>query len=230
MIGTSKEMLMNHCPKNRTRMLATACSLALGLGGACVAQAAGNTTATPSDRTTAPSAAYAAPGTYRASGSRDAAHDAMEHVDKAVAVVHRMESEPHVKQLLDQAKGVFIIPRYGRAALGIGGRGGAGVLMVKRSGTWGNPAFYNYGGISAGVQAGVEGGAVAFVLNDDKAVRSFTRQDNNWSLNAEAGLTIVAWSDKGQGSAGKGDVTVWSDTKGLFGDLAIRRSPMRATS
>ena len=29
------------------------------------------------------------------------------------------------------------------------------------------------------------------------------------------------WSAKAQGSTGKGDVTLWSDTKGLFGSAAV---------
>jgi lipid-binding SYLF domain-containing protein len=158
--------------------------------------------------------------------SRDEAKDAIDHVNDAVATIHRMEADPGARQLLERAKGVFVIPEYGRVALGVGGRGGAGILIARHNGMWSDPAFYNYGGISAGAQAGAEGGAVVFVLNNDKAVRSFTKQDNNWSLNAEAGLTIVAWSGKSQGSVGKGDVTVWSDTKGLFGDLAISVTDM----
>lgn len=154
-------------------------------------------------------------------GSSDAARDAVDHVNDAVKVMHRMQAEPGMATLLQQARGIFVIPEYGRVALGVGGRGGAGVLLFKKDGNWSEPLFYNYGGVSAGLQAGGEGGAIAFVLNNDKAVNSFTKQGNNWSLNADAGLTVVAWSKRGQASAGKGDVTAWSDTKGLFGDLAI---------
>jgi lipid-binding SYLF domain-containing protein len=148
------------------------------------------------------------------------AQDAVTHVNKAVNVVHKMESDPAMKKVLQQAKGVFIVPNYTRAAFGVGGQGGGGVLLVKRGGNWSNPAFYDIGGISAGVQAGVETGAIAMVLNNDKAVSGFMK-DNKFSLNADAGLTVVNWSKKAQGSAGRGDVVVWADTEGLFGDLAV---------
>ena len=144
----------------------------------------------------------------------------IEHVNKAVQVVHRMQQNPEMRALLQRSKGVFVVPDYGNAALGIGARGGAGVLLVRQGDTWSNPAFYNYGGVSIGPQAGAEGGAIAFVLNDQKALNSFS-QNNKFSLNADAGLTLVDWSKKGAGAAGWGNITAWADTEGLFGGAAL---------
>lgn len=158
------------------------------------------------------------PGSNQAQASES--RDATQLVTEATEVVREMERDPDLMQALQQAQGIFIVPDYGRAAVGVGGRGGEGVVLVKQDGSWSNPAFYSFGGISAGVQAGIEAGSIAMILNNQKAVNSF-RQDTNWSLNADAGLTVVAWSGRAQGNAGKGDVTVWSDAKGLFGDLAI---------
>jgi SH3 domain-containing YSC84-like protein 1 len=187
------------------RALVTACMLALmSAGGFAAAQ---STNATGSSTTQ-----------NRPSG--DKAQEAQDHLQKSVKVIQQMDADPGMKKLLKQAKGVYIVPDYGRAALGVGARGGAGVLFVKQGGKWGNPAFYNMGGVSAGAQAGVEAGAIALLLNNQKALNSF-KKNNNFSLNAEAGLTVVNWSAKAQGSAGKGDVVAWSDTEGAFGDLAV---------
>jgi lipid-binding SYLF domain-containing protein len=145
---------------------------------------------------------------------------AVRHVEDAAAVVRRLAGEPGIDRLLAQSKGVFIVPKYGRAAIGLGAAGGAGVLLARHSdGTWSDPAFFNIGGLSVGLQAGAEGGPVAMILNNDKAVDSF-RKKNNFSLSADAGLTVVNWSRQAQGSAGTGDVVVWSGTKGLFGNVA----------
>ncbi|WP_426193778.1 lipid-binding SYLF domain-containing protein [Massilia sp. DWR3-1-1] len=145
---------------------------------------------------------------------------AAKRVSEAVAVVARMEAVPSMKPLLQTAKGVFIIPTYVRAALGVGATGGAGVLLVKRpDGSWSDPAFYNLGGISVGAQAGAEGGPVALVLNNDVAVSKFM-QKTEFSLNANAGLTIINWAKMVQGTAGDGDVVVWTGTEGLFGNVA----------
>ncbi len=148
------------------------------------------------------------------------ARDAADQVTKATDVVRQMEQDSGMRKVLQQAQGIFIVPEYGRAALGIGAAGGEGVLLVKHGGKWSDPAFYNIGGVSIGAQAGAEGGAIAMILHNQKAVNSFMK-NNNWSLDADAGLTLVNWSKKAQASTGKGDVTVWADTEGLLGDLAI---------
>ena len=144
---------------------------------------------------------------------------AVKHVSDAVGVVHTMSNETGMPALLGRARGVFLVPTYGRAALGVGGAGGAGVLMVRRAdGSWGNPVFFDTGGLSIGLQAGVEGGPIALLLLNQKAVDSF-RNRNNFSLNADAGLTVVNFARMAQGSTA-GDVVAWSGSKGLFGNAA----------
>jgi lipid-binding SYLF domain-containing protein len=156
----------------------------------------------------------------QASGASRADSAAVRHVEDAAAVVRRLAGEPGIDRLLAQSKGVFIVPTYGRAAIGLGAAGGAGVLLARRSdGSWSDPAFFNIGGLSVGLQAGAEGGPVAMILNNDKAIDSF-RKKNNFTLSADAGLTVVNWSRQAQGNAGTGDVVVWSGAKGLFGNVA----------
>ncbi|UOD28993.1 hypothetical protein INH39_26745 [Massilia violaceinigra] len=171
---------------------------------------------------------FAAPPKRGASAQTDESAETMQkqeqaaikHVNDAVAVVRKLNGEARMHSLLQKAKGVFLVPTYGRAALGLGAAGGAGVLLVKRDdGTWSSPAFYYIGGLSAGAQAGAEGGAMAFVLNNNKAVNKFL-QKNLFSLSADSGLTIVNWSATAQGSIGDGDVTAWTSTRGLFGNVA----------
>jgi lipid-binding SYLF domain-containing protein len=187
--------------KPDTRMLVAACALALMAAGGATAQDTYGTATTTATVDTKPEAT------------------AIKHVNDANVVVQKMLQETHMKELLQQAKGVFIMPTYGKAAVGVGASGGAGVLLVKRpDGSWSDPAFYNSGGISAGVQVGAEGGAIAFVLNNEKAVNKFM-QKNAFSLNANAGLTIVNWSKMAEGTLGSGDVVAWADTKGLYGNL-----------
>ncbi|MDQ6620970.1 MAG: lipid-binding SYLF domain-containing protein [Pseudomonadota bacterium] len=179
-----------------------------------VAEAAGyetntgaNTTATPHERVSR--------------NVSDAAKDGIKHAQGAADVLRRMQQAAGTTALLDQAKGVFVVPEFGRAAFGVFGvRGGVGVLMVRRSDGWSNPAFYDFGGVSVGLQAGVEAGSFVLVLNTDRAVQSFL-QANNWSLNANAGLTVVNWSQVAQTSTGHGDITMWSDAKGLLAGVNL---------
>ena len=154
------------------------------------------------------------------SGQRDPEAAATRRVNEAVAVVRRMEADSTMRKVAENAQGVFIVPTYGRAAFGVGGQGGTGVLLIKKSdGRWSDPAFYNIGGINIGAQAGAEAGPIAFTLNNDKAVQRFTEK-NNFSLSADAGLTVLNWNKVAEGSTGAGDVTAWAGTKGLFGNIA----------
>jgi len=154
------------------------------------------------------------------------AADATTHLNRAIAVIHQMERDRDLAAQLYKAKGVFIVPDSVRVAVGVGARGGAGVLLVRRADGWGTPAFYNMAGITLGAQLGAEGGAMAFILNDQKALNGFM-QDNKFSLNTEAGLTVVDWSKRGEGSLGWGDITAWSDTEGLFGGANIAVTDIR---
>jgi lipid-binding SYLF domain-containing protein len=128
-------------------------------------------------------------------------------------------------RLLDQAHGVFIIPDYAQAGAIVGGEGGEGVVLLRQDdqagGQWTAPAFFNFGGATFGAEVGVEAGSIAMLLMSDRAVEAFKTEDNNFSLDASAGLTIVDFSAKAEVSAGKGDVVVWSDTEGAFVGAAI---------
>lgn len=133
----------------------------------------------------------------------------------ATAEVRTMKQNPQLKQLLAKAKGVYLVPEFGRGALIVGGRGGAGVVLAKNNGKWSDPAFYDFGAISFGPQAGGSGGKVAFLLMTDNAVDAF-KSGNKISLNAGAGLTIVNFSHGSQASWGKGDIVMWTDNSGAY--------------
>ena len=152
------------------------------------------------------------------------ASDARDLVQGAATVVDRMQRDPELAKLLQQAEGVFIVPKYGKGAAIIGARGGEGVLVARgQNGTtddWTGPLFHDIGAISVGPQIGAAGGDIAMLLMNEEAVQSFT-DDDNFSLNADAGFTLVDYSAEGQASAGKGDVILWSDMEGAFAGVAL---------
>lgn len=194
--------------KYQMRSIAAACIFAAGsIGSVATAQTSANQ-----------NAVVAGPADNRGAMIADKT-DAIAQINEANRVIEEMRREPQARQLLQEANGVFVVSRYARAGFGVGVRGGEGVLLVKQNGDWSNPAFYNFGGVSGGFLAGAEAGSLVMVLNNQKAVQSFM-QSNNWSLNADAGLTVVSWSEKAKGELGMGDIVVWSNAQGLMADVS----------
>jgi SH3 domain-containing YSC84-like protein 1 len=156
-----------------------------------------------------------------ASHQAAAAAAAQRLVDGAVQGVARMKQDQRIASLLEQAKGVLIVPRYKEGAAIIGGHGGVGVLLAQHKNAWTDPAFYRLGGISIGLQAGGASGPVVMLLMSDKAVEKFRDSLSSWSLGGKAGLTVADFSDQNQHPTNSLDVIVWSGVRGLFGGAAF---------
>ncbi|SME88473.1 Las17-binding protein actin regulator [Tistlia consotensis] len=152
----------------------------------------------------------------------DSVADAKSLIERATGVVHKMKADPKMAALLQRAKGVYVVPDYAKGALIAGAKGGEGVMLAHRDGKWSSPAFYDMGAITIGAQAGVSAGPIAMVLMDQKAVDSF-KQQNNWSLDAGADLTVVDYSKMAEAAGGKGDIVMWSGAGGAFagGDVGV---------
>jgi lipid-binding SYLF domain-containing protein len=158
------------------------------------------------------------------SGTNDGSSEqssAQNLVNGSVNVVSEIKADSRFKNALEHAKGVFIMPTLVKGAFIVGGEGAQGVLLKHdRSGNWSDPAFLTIGSVSVGAQAGGKAGPAAFLLMTKKALNDFT-QGNNFSLNGNAGLTIVGYSAQGQAPIGKGDIVLWSDQSGAFGGASI---------
>lgn len=152
--------------------------------------------------------------------AREEERDARELVTDARETLEEMRGDPELWTLVQEASGVFLLPDFGRAAVVAGARAGEGVLLVRENDTWSNPVFYDLGALSVGAQVGASGGEVAMVLMSDRAVDAF-RQEDNFSLSADAGYALIDYSEWEQARADEGDVVLWSDTEGLFAGVSL---------
>lgn len=151
---------------------------------------------------------------------REEERDARELMSDARETLDGMRTEDELWTLVQEARGVFLLPDFGRAAVVAGARAGEGVLLVRENGAWSDPVFYDLGALSVGAQVGASGGEVAMVLLSDRAVDAFRREDN-FSLSADAGFSLVDYSEWDQARAGDGDFVLWSDTEGLFAGVSL---------
>ena len=154
-------------------------------------------------------------------GTSNAALQAQMRINDAADVISRMKDDPQAGELLENAKGLLVVPHFTKAALIFGGGHGAALLMLRHGESWNGPAFYRTSGGSVGVQIGGARGSLVMILTSDKAVQAFQNKASSWSLNAGAGLTAANYSSEARGAATLSDVVIWSDIKGLFGGAAV---------
>lgn len=146
--------------------------------------------------------------------------EATELVDASLGTVQEMQQDPELWALAQTAQGIFIVPRYGQAAAGVGAGGGEGILLTRAGDGWSEPVFYDVGGVSVGAQLGASGGEIAALLMTPEAVQMF-EQENNFALNAGAGLVLADYAALGGATTEGNDVVVWSDTEGAFAGVTI---------
>jgi lipid-binding SYLF domain-containing protein len=89
-------------------------------------------------------------------------------LEKASAALSEFAVMPFSQVMLAslrKAQGVAIFPGLIKGAVGIGGRHGRGVLLIREAdGSWDPPAFIKLSGASAGFQLGLEGSDLVLIF------------------------------------------------------------------
>ncbi|HEX7012693.1 MAG TPA: YSC84-related protein [Steroidobacteraceae bacterium] len=125
--------------------------------------------------------------------------------------------------LLEHAHAVAVVPAVIKVGLGIGGRRGKGVLVVRRDdGSWSNPIFINLTGGSVGFQLGVQSTDVVLVFTSRQSIEGIV--GGKVTLGADAS---VAAGPVGRQSSAATDIGLdaqvysYSRAKGLFAGVAL---------
>jgi len=152
--------------------------------------------------------------------TRDAT-DAQMRVKDAAAVLRRMKSDPQVNELLQDAKGLLIVPHFIKAALVFGGRGGSACWWSRKTAAGAIRPSTEPAEAASGRRLEAPKALWFMILTSDRAVAAFAEKTSTWSLNAGAGVTAANYSNDTRESGTLSDVVIWSDTKGLFGGAAV---------
>ena len=156
-----------------------------------------------------------------AAGTREDAR-----ADDAMRVVKQIQAIPESSipdRLLDEAKGIVVVPDTIKAGVMLGGRRGLGLMSVKTAnGTWSNPVFVKLTGASFGLQAGVQSADVILVFRSERGLDNIV--NGKFTLGADAG---VAAGPVGRNAAAatdgalKAEIWSWSRARGLFAGVAL---------
>lgn len=95
-----------------------------------------------------------------------------------------------LREHIEDAKGLFIVPQFLKAALFYGGAGGSGVFVAKdeKTGTWSDPAFFTMGAASFGFQFGAQASEVVLLVLTQRGVDSLLL--GNFKLGADGSLAV----------------------------------------
>ena len=111
-------------------------------------------------------------------------------VDNARYTVEKMLRHPETRPLaglLGKAKAVLIVPSLLKAGFLVGGEGGSGVLLARdRAGRWSNPAFYDIGSGSLGLQIGFQDSEVIFLIMSSRTLEAML--ESKLKLGADASV------------------------------------------
>src|ERR1700759_5390076 len=110
-----------------------------------------------------------------------------ETVNNCAAIIrdfHRMPEKDIPRAVLRNARGLAII-QVVKVGFGISGKGGEGVVVARTGNGWSGPSFIGTGGAGIGFQFGGQLTEFVFVLNNEDAVRAFSK-DGNVTIGADA--------------------------------------------
>ena len=147
-------------------------------------------------------------------------------VEEAILVFREiagLADEGIPESLLKKAYGIAIIPGVVKAAYGIGGEYGRGVLLVQGKGFWSNPSFVTLAGGSIGWQIGIQRSDLVLVFKTRQSIDNIA--EGKITLGADAS---VAAGPVGRGAQAntdldlKAEIYAYSRAKGLFIGISIK--------
>lgn len=149
-----------------------------------------------------------------------------ERARQAVRVLTDIQQIPESAipdKLLDEARGIVVVPDSLKVGLVLGGRRGHGLLSVKNpDGTWSAPSFVKLTGGSIGFQAGVQSADIVLVFRSDRGLDSIV--NGKVTLGADAGVAAgPVGRNAGTATDGqlKAEIWSWSRARGLFAGIAL---------
>jgi SH3 domain-containing YSC84-like protein 1 len=137
------------------------------------------------------------------------------------------------QDLLDKAECVVVMPNVLKAAFGVGGSYGRGVMICRSGahykGKWGAPALYALEGASIGFQLGGQATDFVLLIMNPKGAESLLYSKVKLGADASA-----AAGPKGRTAEGATDIVMqaeilsYSRNKGLFAGVSLEGSTLRS--
>ena len=163
-------------------------------------------------------------GTSFAQTAKDT-HDEIEQTTKAATIFKEIMSAPDKaipRSILDDADCIAVFPQVIKAAFGVGGSGGRGVVVCRTANGWSAPAYLNVGGASFGFQIGAESTDYVMLFMTPGSARSLLESNIKLGGNVSVAAGPIG-RDAGAATDAKlnSQILSYSRSKGLFAGLAL---------
>jgi lipid-binding SYLF domain-containing protein len=174
--------------------------------------------------------AYAAPNKNKVDRASANTGDQEERALKAANVIRQLVNTPESNippELLDHAKAIAVIPNLVKAALGVGGAHGKGLVARRTTSGWGTPAFIDLSGGSFGFQIGVSAVDLVLIFTKEDGLKGLL--EDKVELGGEAGVAagpIGRAAEAGTNLTFDSPIYSYSRSKGLFAGIALKGSVM----
>jgi len=151
-------------------------------------------------------------------------------VDKAKEAVQLIRSDPDYKkmnELLARSHGAMVVPELVKAGFILGGEGGRAVLLRRddQNGQWTYPAFYDFGGGSIGLQAGIQKSQVILVFMTKKGLE--LAMTDKMKFGADASIVVATIGGGAEAATTTNldaDIYAFAKSEGLFGGISLEGS------
>jgi lipid-binding SYLF domain-containing protein len=149
-----------------------------------------------------------------------------DRVESSISVLKEIQSIPEKtipNVLLQKAYGIAIIPNVIKGAVGVGGRWGKGIMVVKTdNGTWSPPSFITLGGGSIGFQFGGQSTDFVLVFRTKQSVDGIA--SGKLTIGADASATAGPVGRNAQLNTDaqlKSEIVSYAMSRGLFAGVSI---------
>lgn len=149
--------------------------------------------------------------------------DRANNASRVLSEILRIPEQSVPLNLLQEAQAIAVIPDVVKAGFVIGGRGGRGVITVRRpDGSWSSPSFITLAGGSFGFQAGVQSADVILVFRSARGVDSIV--NGKFTLGGDASVAAGPVGRSAQASTDeqlKAEIFSYSRARGLFAGVSL---------
>lgn len=160
--------------------------------------------------------------TMSASFSAADAKTPEQRITLATQLLQDMKGQSDVEGLTDLLKdcvGVAIFPNVTKAGFVFGAEFGEGLLLRRAPGStkWYGPSFLSVGGISLGLQIGVQSTALVLVIMDEAGLNALKKEH----VNLGADVSIAAGPVGRRAGAATSSIYSYSMAKGVFAGVSL---------